>query len=473
MKINLAAFEQARLLVAGDVMLDRYWQGATARISPEAPVPVVQVEQTDDRPGGAANVALNLASLGASACLTGIVGQDANAQLLGERLQQAGVETHFHASKASPTITKLRVMSRNQQLLRLDFEQPLTTEAGFTQAYTGSLEQADLVILSDYAKGTLSDIQPLIQQARQAGKKVLIDPKGKDFSAYRQATLLTPNLSELEAVVGSCATEEQLKLKAEALREELELEALLVTLSEKGMMLFRDGEAPLHLPTRAQEIFDVTGAGDTVIAVLGLALASGHDYPEAMMLANLAAGLVVAKPGTATVSVAEIYTALHNDKLIEYGVLSPTTLVEAVRAAQLRGEKVVMTNGCFDLLHAGHVAYLEEARQLGDRLIVAVNSDASVSRLKGPTRPINPLERRMRVLAGLQAVDWVVAFDEDTPAELIAQVLPDLLVKGGDYQPDAIAGATEVIAAGGEVKVLDFVDGVSTTAMVRSILDKN
>ncbi len=473
MKINLVAFEQAQVLVAGDVMLDRYWQGATARISPEAPVPVVQVQHTDDRPGGAANVALNLASLGAAASLTGIVGQDDNAQLLTTRLQQSGVKTRFHASEKQPTITKLRVMSRNQQLIRLDFEQPLTTEAGFNQAYTEALAKADLVILSDYAKGTLTDIQPLIQQARQAGKRVLIDPKGKDFSRYRQASLLTPNLTELEAVVGPCADLKQLEIKAEALRQELELEALLVTLSEKGMLLLREGETPLHLPTRAQEIFDVTGAGDTVIAVMGLALASGHAYPEAMMLANLAAGLVVAKPGTATVSIAEVYTALHNDKLTEYGMLSPASLVEAVRAAQARGEKVVMTNGCFDLLHAGHVAYLEEARELGDRLIVAVNSDASVSRLKGPSRPINPLERRMRVLAGLQAVDWVVAFEEDTPAELISQLLPDLLVKGGDYHPEEIAGAASVLQAGGEVKVLEFVDGVSTTAMVRSILDKN
>lgn len=473
MKINLAAFEQARLLVAGDVMLDRYWQGATSRISPEAPVPVVRVQQSDDRPGGAANVALNLVSLGAHSSLAGIVGQDENARLLENKLQQSGVLTHFHASSKHPTITKLRVMSRNQQLIRLDFEEQLESEAGFTQAFKQGLAQADLVILSDYAKGTLQEVQSLIQETRQKGKRVLIDPKGQDFSIYRQATLLTPNLSELEAVVGSCQEEADLERKGEALRQELELEALLVTRSEKGMTLLRADHPPLHLPTRAQEIFDVTGAGDTVIAVLGLALASGHDYPEAMMLANLAAGLVVAKPGTATISIAEIYTALHSEKLIEYGVLPVNTLVEAVQAAQARGEKVVMTNGCFDLLHAGHVAYLEEARKLGDRLIVAVNSDASVSRLKGPARPINPVDRRMRVLAGLQAVDWVVEFTEDTPAELIAQVVPDLLVKGGDYKVEEIAGADSVLKAGGEVKVLEFVDGVSTTALVKSILDKS
>jgi len=473
MKINLAAFEQAKVLVAGDVMLDRYWQGATSRISPEAPVPVVKVQESDDRPGGAANVALNLVSLGAGASLAGIVGQDENAQLLQAKLEQSGVLTHFHASSKQPTITKLRVMSRNQQLIRLDFEERLEAGTGFTQAFEKGLSETDLVILSDYAKGTLQEVTSLIQEARSQGKKVLVDPKGQDFHCYRQATLLTPNLSELEAVVGACPTEADLESKGEALRQELDLEALLVTRSEKGMTLLREGHAPLHLPTRAQEIFDVTGAGDTVIAVLGLALASGHDYPEAMMLANLAAGLVVAKPGTATISIAEIYTALHSEKLIEYGILPVNRLVEAVQAAQARGEKVVMTNGCFDLLHAGHVAYLEEARKLGDRLIVAVNSDASVSRLKGPHRPINPVERRMRVLVGLQAVDWVVDFSEDTPAELIAQLAPDVLVKGGDYQLEDIAGAQSVLQSGGEVKVLSFVDGVSTTAIVQSILDQH
>lgn len=472
MKIDLSAFEKARLLVAGDVMLDRYWQGDTQRISPEAPVPVVRVQSTDDRAGGAANVALNLVSLGANAKLVGSVGEDENADTLRQLLCRQGVEPLLVGSAEHPTITKLRIMSRNQQLMRLDIEEGLQVDERLESQFAQALNQTDLVILSDYAKGTLKAVQSLIQQARKAGKKVLVDPKGRDFAPYRQATLLTPNLSEFEAVVGACRDEAELEAKGEVLRAQLDLEALLITRSEKGMTLIRANYPPLHLPTRAQEIYDVTGAGDTVIAVLGLALASGHDYPEAVMLANLAAGLVVAKPGTATVSLGEIYTALHGDTMVEYGVLPLPTLLEAVRAAQVRGERVVMTNGCFDLLHAGHVAYLEEARKLGDRLIVAVNSDASVARLKGPERPINPLDKRMRVLAGLQSVDWVVSFDEDTPENLITQVLPDLLVKGGDYLPDQIAGAQAVLAAGGEVKVLGFVDGVSTTAIVRSILDR-
>lgn len=473
MKVNFAAFEQVNILVAGDVMLDRYWQGATHRISPEAPVPVVKVQTQDDRLGGAANVALNLVSLGAGASLAGIVGQDANAQLLDARLDQLGIKTLFDRSENQPTITKIRVMSRNQQLIRLDFEEKLEAGQSLLDAFKDGLTTTDLVILSDYAKGTLSQVQQMIQMARKAGKRVLVDPKGTDFSIYRQASVLTPNLSEFEAVVGVCKDEAELEIKGEQLRSELALEALLITRSEKGMTLIREGLAPLHLPTRAQEIYDVTGAGDTVIAVLGLALASGHDFPEAMMLANLAAGLVVAKAGTATVSLGEIYTALHSDTLLEYGVIDAKRLAKLVAIAKTKGEKVVFTNGCFDLLHAGHVAYLEEAHKLGDRLIVAVNSDASVSRLKGASRPINALDNRMRVLAGLQSVDWVVPFEEDTPAKIIAQLMPNVLVKGGDYQVESIAGADTVLAAGGEVKVLTFVDGVSTTAMVRSILDKH
>ncbi|MBB3230595.1 bifunctional D-glycero-beta-D-manno-heptose-7-phosphate kinase/D-glycero-beta-D-manno-heptose 1-phosphate adenylyltransferase HldE [Halomonas stenophila] len=474
MKLDLTALERSRLLVVGDVMLDRYWHGGTSRISPEAPVPVVRVDEAEDRPGGAANVALNIASLGAQAGLAGLVGYDENADRLESRLQDAGVSTHFARSREVPTITKLRVMSRNQQLIRLDFEQGLgdVDTSSLALRVEEALPRADLVILSDYGKGTLADVEGLIATVRGAGKRVLVDPKGGDFRKYRGASVITPNLAEFEAVMGACPDDATLATKGEALRAELELEALLITRSEKGMTLIRADHEPLHLPTRAREVFDVTGAGDTVIGVLGLALAAGHGFPEAMTLANLAAGLVVAKPGTATLSIAELYTALHGDKLAEFGVIGEAPLGEAVRAAQARGERVVMTNGCFDILHAGHVAYLEHARQLGDRLIVAVNDDASIARLKGPSRPINPLARRMQVLAGLGAVDWVVPFAEDTPQRLIEAVLPDVLVKGGDYRPEQIAGGEAVRAAGGEVKVLGFEDGVSTTAMIATILDR-
>nr|WP_299245187.1 bifunctional D-glycero-beta-D-manno-heptose-7-phosphate kinase/D-glycero-beta-D-manno-heptose 1-phosphate adenylyltransferase HldE [uncultured Halomonas sp.] len=474
MKFDLTALERARILVVGDVMLDRYWHGGTSRISPEAPVPVVRVGEAEDRPGGAANVALNIASLGGHAALAGLVGDDDNAALLAAGLEAAEVSVHFQRSPDIPTITKLRVMSRNQQLIRLDFEEEVagvdTTE--LLEGVEASLSDTDLVILSDYGKGTLNRIEELIASIRESGKRVLVDPKGSDFRRYRGASVITPNFAEFEAVVGPCRNDAELAEKGERLRDELALEAVLITRSEKGMTLIRKDAPPLHLPTHAREVFDVTGAGDTVIGVLGLALASGHGYPEAMTLANLAAGLVVAKPGTATLSVAELYTALHGDKLAEFGLIEESVLIEAVKAAQIRGERVVMTNGCFDILHAGHVAYLEQARRLGDRLIVAVNDDASIARLKGPRRPINPLKRRMQVLSGLGAVDWVVAFSEDTPARLIEALLPDILVKGGDYQPEEIAGGEAVINNGGEVRVLDFEDGVSTTAMIETILDR-
>ncbi|MBS9403389.1 bifunctional D-glycero-beta-D-manno-heptose-7-phosphate kinase/D-glycero-beta-D-manno-heptose 1-phosphate adenylyltransferase HldE [Halomonas sp. TRM85114] len=474
MKLDLTALEHTRLLVVGDVMLDRYWHGGTSRISPEAPVPVVSVNECEDRPGGAANVALNIASLGAHAALAGLVGDDDNATRLDSRLQSAGVSTHFERSPGVPTITKLRVMSRNQQLIRLDFEEGLgdVDTTGLLARVEHALSDCDLVILSDYGKGTLNRVEDLIHLVRRSGKRVLVDPKGSDFRHYRGASVITPNLTEFETVMGPCRDDAELAAKGEALRAELDLEALLITRSEKGMTLIRSGHEPLHLPTRAREVFDVTGAGDTVIGVLGLALAAGHGFPEAMTLANLAAGLVVAKPGTATLSIAELYTALHGDKLAEFGLIEEAPLIEAVQAAQARGERVVMTNGCFDILHAGHVAYLEHARQLGDRLIVAVNDDASIARLKGPRRPINPLMRRMQVLAGLGAVDWVVPFAEDTPERLIEAVLPDVLVKGGDYRPEEIAGGEAVRRAGGEVQVLGFEDGVSTTAMISTILDR-
>ncbi|MBB3184529.1 D-beta-D-heptose 7-phosphate kinase/D-beta-D-heptose 1-phosphate adenosyltransferase [Halomonas fontilapidosi] len=474
MKLDLTALEHSRLLVVGDVMLDRYWHGGTSRISPEAPVPVVRVDESEDRPGGAANVALNIASLGAHAALAGLVGDDDNADRLASRLEAVGVSTHFERSPGTPTITKLRVMSRNQQLIRLDFEQGLgdVDTTGLLARVEAALSDCDLVILSDYGKGTLNRVEALIRLVKAAGKRVLVDPKGSDFSRYRGASVITPNLGEFEAVVGHCRDDAELAARGETLRAELELEALLITRSEKGMTLIREGHEPLHLPTRAREVFDVTGAGDTVIGVLGLALAAGHGFAEAMTLANLAAGLVVAKPGTATLSIAELYTALHGDKLAEFGAIEEPALIEAVRAAQARGERVVMTNGCFDILHAGHVAYLEQARRLGDRLVVAVNDDASIGRLKGPKRPINPLARRMQVLAGLGAVDWVVPFGEDTPQRLIEAVLPDVLVKGGDYRPEEIAGGAAVREAGGEVRVLGFEDGVSTTALISTILDR-
>ncbi len=324
-------------------------------------------------------------------------------------------------------------------------------------------------MLSDYGKGALTDVRTMIRLCRDAGVPVLVDPKGRDFEKYRGATLLTPNQGEFEAVAGDCASDAELVARGWQMVEDLELTALLVTRSEKGMMLLEAGNEPLFLSTQAREVYDVTGAGDTVIATLSGALASGQSLATASALANIAAGLVVRKIGVATVTPGEIQVALHQRGQGGRGLVSRDELLVVVGEARARKERIVMTNGCFDILHAGHVAYLEEAKSLGDRLIVAVNDDDSVRRLKGESRPINALEDRMLVLAGLAAVDWVVPFADDTPAALIAAVLPDVLVKGGDYRPEEIAGAREVLENGGEVRVLSFRDGHSTSRIIAKL----
>ncbi len=464
----LPPFAKARVLVTGDVMLDRYWSGSTSRISPEAPVPVVKIAVDEARPGGAANVALNLAALGVTTTALGVVGDDADGAMLAASLRTAHITPDLLKGTA-PTIAKLRVMSRNQQLLRMDFEERLDAAGAFDRAalrsrYEAALADADVVILSDYGKGTLADVAALVAAAVAQGKPVLIDPKGTDWSPYAGATLLTPNLSEFEAVVGKCLDDADLMAKAEALRAKLDLAALLVTRSERGMTLIQPGHAPLHLPTAAREVFDVTGAGDTVIATLAAALAAGATLADACRFANAAAGITVGKLGAATVSPAELLAAMGN--VAAGSVLDEDLLVIHIEALKKSGKTVVMTNGCFDILHTGHVRYLEAARALGDVLIVAVNSDDSVKRLKGPTRPLNTCVDRMAVLAALRCVDFCVAFCEDTPARLIGRVLPQKLVKGGDYKPEDIAGYDEVTAAGGQVLTLDFHAGYSTTQLI-------
>ncbi|MCB1849561.1 MAG: bifunctional D-glycero-beta-D-manno-heptose-7-phosphate kinase/D-glycero-beta-D-manno-heptose 1-phosphate adenylyltransferase HldE [Gammaproteobacteria bacterium] len=470
MQIQLPDFSQGHVLVVGDVMLDRYWQGATARISPEAPVPVVHVDQIEERPGGAANVAFNLASLGSRVALAGAVGGDEAGVILERTLGQHGIESLLQRVEAVPTITKLRVISRHQQLIRLDFEQNFgavdlsALEARCLERLSG----CQVLLLSDYAKGTLQHPQPLIKAARAAGIPVLIDPKGQDFERYSGATLLTPNLAEFEAVVGHCASDRVLVERGEQLRDRLQLDALLITLGERGMLLLSHDEQAVHLPTHAREVFDVTGAGDTVIAVLAVAIATGMALVDAAGLANLAAGVVVAKLGAGSVTLAELRRLLRRQESWS-PVINREQLRVLLEEARSCGERIVMTNGCFDILHEGHVAYLQEARSLGDRLLVAVNDDDSVRRLKGEGRPINALRQRMAVLAGLASVDWVVPFSEDTPERLICDVKPDLLVKGGDYRPDQIAGYACVTANGGEVRVLSYLDGQSTSRIVQSI----
>ncbi|KEY91052.1 bifunctional protein [Candidatus Photodesmus blepharus] len=471
MKPIVPDYSQSDVLVVGDVMLDRYWYGSTECISPEAPVPVVKVRNNEERPGGAANVAMNIASLGGHAYVIGLTGVDEAASVLTEVLTSLKITCDFVALPNYPTITKLRVLSRGQQLIRLDFEEKF--ENIDAELILSRVEQAlpkvKSMILSDYAKGALEHVQKLIQKACNGNIPVFIDPKGTDFERYRGATLLTPNMAELSLVVGKIKSEKELVEKGLALIKQYNFEALLVTRSEHGMTLLRRDEQPLHLPTLAKEVYDVTGAGDTVISVLAISVAAGKPLDQACVLANAAAGVVVGKLGTSTLSTVGLKEAMRNSQDIYYGVVSESVLIEVVKQAKEKGEKVVMTNGCFDILHAGHVSYLNNAAELGDRLIVAVNTDESVRGLKGFGRPINSTDRRMAVLASLCAVDWVVAFNEDTPQRLISKVLPSVLVKGGDYKQGEIAGGKEVVAAGGEVRILNFEEDCSSTKIIDAI----
>jgi D-beta-D-heptose 7-phosphate kinase/D-beta-D-heptose 1-phosphate adenosyltransferase len=475
MPIQLPDYSQAKVLVVGDVMLDRYMHGKADRISPEAPVPVLVVQHQEERPGGAANVALNIAALGARVSLVGIVGEDHWADALQLRLNAAGVHCDFIRSAVAPTITKIRGVGRQQQLIRLDFEKPFddVTPEMVEQQVLHQLDGVQVVILSDYNKGTLRNHKTLIQACRERNIMVLADPKGTDVTKYSGASLITPNFSEFEAIAGTCPNEKAVIGQGESLIESLDMQALLITRSEHGMTLLRRGQLPFHLPTQAREVFDVTGAGDTVISVLGASLAAGMPMEEAVVLANAAAGVVVGKLGTAAITVHELRAAITDESSIGYGAVTDEQLMMAVEAARARGEKVVMTNGCFDIVHAGHVHYLSQARGLGDRLIVAVNSDDSVKRLKGPGRPINPEDRRMSVLAALKAVDWTVKFAEDTPERLIHLIKPDILVKGGDYTVETVVGHEFVQSYGGEVRVLDFIENTSTTSIVNKIIEQH
>jgi len=468
--LSIPDFSAASVVVVGDVMLDRYVFGGTDRISPEAPVPVVHIHKTENRAGGAANVAVNLASLGVDATLIGVVGRDDEAAVLKAILEPQNIDCRFEAVENWPTTTKTRVQSRGQQLIRLDREEQ---GASGSVALTGSLKKvlksASTVVLSDYGKGALGDVSAMIDLCRNANTPVFVDPKGLDFDRYRGATVLTPNQSEFESVAGVCEADDELIARARKMISELELGALLVTRSEKGMFLVEATEEPVFLSTRVREVFDVTGAGDTVIAVLAGALASGESMAAAAALANLAAGLVVRKIGVASVSPAEIRAALHQRGQGGRGLVTEVELAALVSDAKSQNESIVMTNGCFDFLHAGHVAYLEEAKSLGDRLVIAVNDDESVRQLKGDDRPVNALHDRMAVLAGLAAVDWVVPFSEDTPARLIQMTLPDVLVKGGDYHPDEVAGAKDVLKNGGEVRILAFREGHSSSKIIEKL----
>ena len=475
-------FGRLKVLVVGDVMLDRYIHGDVERISPEAPVPVLRHARRYERAGGAANVAMNLAGLGCQTFLAGFWGSDAEQAELAAILERAGIDTVGIVSSSLPTISKTRIVGRMQQLLRLDIESRDAPSAAEVQRLqeraTKLVAKVHAVVLSDYAKGALSAAlcEAVIRAARSAAIPILADPKTPDFSKYTGATTVCPNLGELSAATGIPVHHtEDLLAAGQALVAEHDFKFLTVTMSEKGIDVLRPASAGntgiYHSPARAREVFDVSGAGDTVIATLAACLASGLQIETSVELANLAAGIVVSKVGTVPISAHELVAALTPSSGLTAGekILDLERVKLRVADWRASGETIVFTNGCFDLLHVGHITLLEDCRRFGSKLVLGLNADASVCRLKGPTRPIVSERERARVMAALAAVDAVVLFEEDTPLELIRALKPDVLVKGGDYTIETVVGHEDVIASGGRIEIVPTVEGFSTTNIVKKL----
>ncbi|MBK5276879.1 MAG: bifunctional D-glycero-beta-D-manno-heptose-7-phosphate kinase/D-glycero-beta-D-manno-heptose 1-phosphate adenylyltransferase HldE [Desulfuromonadales bacterium] len=473
--------DSIRCLVIGDLMLDVYLWGKAERISPEAPVQVVDVLREEMRLGGAGNVVNNLVALGAQVAVCSVVGEDENGRTLLEDFnnRKVAVDAIFR-DPARRTSRKTRVVASHQQIVRIDRESrdPLSEEieSKLCAWITHHAASFNVILLSDYLKGVLTQrvIDTVIAAAGTASIPVLVDPKGADFTRYHGATILTPNRKEAEVASGiSIRDSESLGQAAGLIMEQVGLENLLITRSEEGMSLFSHGGETVHIPTVAREVFDVSGAGDTVLASLAVGVAAGLGMSEAARLANIAAGIAVGKLGTSTVSPAEIINAValtHSDS--DTKIKNRDVLTAVITAEKARGKRIVFTNGCFDLLHAGHVKYLQKARSLGDLLVLGLNSDASVRRLKGDKRPLIGEEERAHILAALDCIDYVVLFDEDTPLELIKALKPHILAKGGDYTADGVVGKDVVEAYGGRVELVSFVDGKSTTNIIERILER-
>jgi D-beta-D-heptose 7-phosphate kinase/D-beta-D-heptose 1-phosphate adenosyltransferase len=469
-------FAQAHVLILGDVMLDRYVSGTASRLSPEAPIPVLRPTTRRATLGGAANVALNIATLGGQASLVGVIGDDPEGSELTNLLGSSGIVPHLIVAPGRPTTAKTRFMAGTHQLLRLDEESTAEVDAvtadNVLSAFTEAIDAADIVVLSDYAKGVLSDavLSGALERARAYGRVLIADPKRIDFAAYRGATVLTPNEQEVRQATRIDAAEDAEAVRAgQCALEDTGCQAVVVTRSAKGLTLVRRDAPALHLPTRAREVADVSGAGDTLVAALAVALGADAALPEAAMLANVTAGISVGKPGTATVSQEELLGVLHLEDLIasDRKIVDRAEATQRAAAWRAQGRRVGFANGCFDLIHPGHIRLLSEARARCDRLIVALNTDASVKRLKGPTRPLQNETARATVMASLAPVDLVVLFDEDTPMQLIKALRPDVLVKGADYSIDQVVGADLVQSWGGTVLLVELQAGHSTTGTIR------
>jgi len=471
MNTTLGISHTKKVLVVGDAMLDKYTFGSVERISPEAPVPILKVEKNETRLGGAANVAANLAAVGVRVTLLSISGDDLEADILLNEIKNANVDPQLLRSSNISTIVKKRLLAQQQQLIRIDDEHEQDVKAAYDlyKKFLDIFLDYDLVVLSDYGKGALIDHQSYIENCNKSNIDILVDPKGGNFNHYANSTIITPNLREFEEIVGSSSSNEEFLSKAIELKNKLNLSYLIVTLGADGVFVLDKKNSPHRMQSEAKQVFDVSGAGDTVIAILAALIASGYEVTEALDIANIAAGLAVAKVGTSVVTYQEILNAIKNKEKVNQPIYDIDELLQVIKVNKKDKKKIVMTNGCFDILHAGHVTYLEEAAKLGDILILAINTDSSVKRLKGSSRPINSLKSRAKVLSGLRSVDYIVSFDDDTPEELYEYFLPDILVKGSDYKNTKIIGADAVIKNGGSVVLIDFLDGHSTTETIKKI----
>lgn len=483
LSIDTKHFEECHILVVGDLMLDRYLWGDITRISPEAPVPVFQLQNKSEVRGGAGNVVSNLIGLGATVSVIGVRGADESGQRLSALMKHTNIRDFSIECRERPTITKTRVVSNGQQLIRLDEEEikPVSPEIAkeVTRLIDEKSQEVDAIVLSDYGKGLLQSEglpQAIIKLGRNRGIPVFVDPKGRDWERYRGATCITPNSREIEIYDGSpIESNDQLRSAMERTIGKLDLSWLLVTRGASGMCLMCKDCVPFFISTQARQVFDVSGAGDTVISTLALAVASQINFPDAALLANLAAGVVVGKVGTQPINLFELKTVLRTKDATLNGyfhnkVFTRETALIQADAWRAKKEKIVFTNGCFDLLHPGHIHLLNKAKDLGRRLVVGLNADVSVTRLKGPTRPILNEQDRASILGSLNCVDMVVLFEEDTPENLIAMLRPDILVKGADYKVNQVVGREIVESYGGRVQLVEVLEGYSTTNIAKKVL---
>jgi D-beta-D-heptose 7-phosphate kinase/D-beta-D-heptose 1-phosphate adenosyltransferase len=481
MTIFCPDFSACRVLVAGDVMLDVYYWGDVGRISPEAPVPVVAVKKKTYTLGGAGNVALNLAGLGCRVALIGVRGDDPAGECVVRALAENNINSRLFIDERHVTTTKTRVLGQKQQLVRLDEERQWSADSRASDRLVADFEelvsQSDVVVLSDYGKGFFADglAEVFIARCTAAGVPVFVDPKGSDWSRYERATCITPNAAEFAAISDAPIDEEgRFEDQAGEVIRRYHLDYLLVTRGSLGMSLFGPGAPPMHVPTEARDVFDVSGAGDTVVSVAAAAYGCGLPISDAAVLANCAAGIVVQKVGTVPVTLVELDAVIRSRHRAADGkIFSPADAEKMIAVWRREGNRIVFTNGCFDLLHTGHVKLLHAAAAEGDRLIVGINSDDSVRRLKGPSRPVLPEMERAALLAAIGCVDMVVLFSQDTPLALIMAFKPDVLVKGGDYRPETVVGRDEVEQYGGKVCLVPLKEGMSTTGIINAVKQEN